>query len=79
VNGTDQQAKITEAAIRLHAANKRRCIEITPIMQRRNAADVGRACGLVIQCPGSEDNPNATVEAIIAATDALAQTEVVAS
>jgi len=72
VNGTDQQAKITEAAIRLHAANKRRCMEITPVMQRRNAADVGRACGLVIQCPGSEGNLNPTVEAIIAATDQLA-------
>ena len=54
-------------------------MEITPVMQRRNAADVGRACGLVIQCPGSEGNLNPTVEAIIAATDELAQAEGVPS
>ena len=72
-----REEKIAEAARRLKEADQRRCCNGTTVAARRiNAADIGRACGLTIQCPGSESNPNQTVEAIVTAANALAAGEV---
>lgn len=71
-----RQDIIAEAARRLYKADQHRCCSgKTSAARRINAADIGRACGLTIQCPGSMDNPNLTVEAIVAAADALAAAE----
>lgn len=56
---------IEDAARCLLAAQKQRG-ETTVGMRRNDAANIGRACGLTIQSPGSESAPNPTVEAIIA-------------